>query len=162
MLQDQVICLTDPDLWFSDSSSDRLVAAELCNECFFKEDCKILGEKENHGVWGGVDRTGTQPKVSLCRNKKHPKEGPGPCLPCRKESQAAYYQKNSVSINKKKHASHPKIKKRKNVLGGYCVNGHLLDEKTVSIRKNDGALLCKKCRVKARIVPSQKNVRTFK
>ena len=164
MLQDQLMCQTDPDLWFSDSYEGRLIAADLCSSCPFLEECKILGEKESFGVWGGVDRTGLEvPVVKTCRSGRHEKTGPGTCVPCRQESQASYYKKNSVEINKKKHQNSPHIKKRKNVEGGYCVNGHKLEGTNILLRSTDKAVLCKKCihGKKAKIIPSEKSVRTF-
>lgn len=164
MLQDHVICQTDPDLWFSDSPSERALAVDLCEDCWFKEDCQLLGSSESFGVWGGIDRTGVEvPKIKTCRSGRHEKTELGTCIPCRQESQAAYYKKNAVSINKKKHLASPKKKVRRNVEGGYCVNGHKLEEPNILIRSNDKAVLCKKCIYgkKATIIPSVKNVRTF-
>ena len=164
MLQDQVICQTDPELWFSDSPSERQKASEFCQGCWFKDECEVLGTVEEFGVWGGVDRTHSEvPKIKTCRSGKHVKTEPGTCLACRKESQGAYYRKNSVSINRKKQQNHPHIKKRRNVEGGYCVNGHKLEGDNIIVRSNDKALLCKSCihGKKAKIVPSEKNVRTF-
>lgn len=164
MLQDQVICQTNPDLWFSDSSSERRVASLLCGDCWFKDECKVLGSSESFGVWGGEDRTGVSvPKVKTCRSGRHEKTEPGTCVPCRQESQASYYKKNAQEINKKKQINSPHIKKRKNVEGGYCVNGHKLEGRNILLRSTDKALLCKKCihGKKVKIIPSIKNVRTF-
>jgi hypothetical protein len=142
MQQDQVICQTDPDLWFSSSKKERQDAIILCGTCPIQEECKILGENESWGVWGGVDRTGEESPIKYCRSGKHEKTGTGTCLACRRESQAAYHKAHAKEINAKK----PKrIKPRKHVLGGYCVNGHLLQEGSVSIRSSDQAILCKKC-----------------
>lgn len=142
MLQDHVICQTNPDLWFSSFSSKRSEAIALCDTCWFKEECRILGRNETWGVWGGLDRTGEESEVKYCRSGKHVKEGPGTCLPCRRESQAAYHKEHAKAINAKKK---PKLRPRRNVEGGYCVNGHLLENKNITIRSSDKAVLCKKC-----------------
>lgn len=143
MLQDQVICQTDPDLWFSSFKTQRAEAALLCQDCWFKDECQILGKNEIWGVWGGIDRTGEESEVKYCRAGKHIKNGPGTCLECRHESQKAYYEKHKVKLNSKKKPR--KNPPRKHVVGGYCVNGHLLEGSNVTIRANDKAVLCKKC-----------------
>jgi hypothetical protein len=143
MLQDPVICQTDPDLWFSSYKSVRENVAELCGDCWFKEECEILGRNESWGVWGGIDRTGEEPEIKYCRAGKHVKTSEGSCHECRKESQAAYYQRNKTSIDAKRKPRKPRP--RKHFVGGYCVNGHLLEGKNVTIREKDQAVLCKKC-----------------
>jgi hypothetical protein len=145
MLQDHVICQTDPDLWFSDSQSGKLLAQDFCSTCFFKEDCLKLAVSNNevHGIWGGIDFSDPNSRktsdIVLCRAKKHLRKRGENCSECKKEAQKRYNAKRDYSKSPKK------TKPRKHVLGGYCVNGHKLEESTTTVRSSDQALLCKKC-----------------
>ncbi|WP_330236125.1 WhiB family transcriptional regulator [Streptomyces sp. NBC_00566] len=54
---------TDPELWFSGSSSDRALAVALCRECPLQRECAqhALDRPELRGVWGATtaaDRRG--------------------------------------------------------------------------------------------------------
>ncbi|MET9098323.1 WhiB family transcriptional regulator [Streptomyces antibioticus] len=54
---------TDPDLWFSRSSTDRALAVALCQECPVRTACAqyALNDRSLTGVWGGTtaaDRRG--------------------------------------------------------------------------------------------------------
>lgn len=146
MLQDQlttVICQVLPDLWFSESESKKSIARDLCSDCWFKEDClqRAIDNSEVHGIWGGVDFSNPLERISStikkCRNGHElPPEG-GNCYTCRRISQKKYDKKIKKNYNK--------TKPRKNILGGYCLNDHLLSEDNVTIRSSDQAVLCKKC-----------------
>jgi hypothetical protein len=55
----QALCAqTDPDLFFSDSASQIEQAKAICRQCPVREDClsQALQNKEEFGVWGGLDR----------------------------------------------------------------------------------------------------------
>ncbi|WP_069773055.1 WhiB family transcriptional regulator [Streptomyces sp. LUP30] len=47
---------TDPELWFSKSSTDRDRAIALCEECPIRRECAqyALDDREVSGVWGGT------------------------------------------------------------------------------------------------------------
>lgn len=47
---------TDPELWFSRSSSERALAVALCRECPIREACAqyALDNRDVTGVWGGT------------------------------------------------------------------------------------------------------------
>ncbi|MBL1107375.1 WhiB family transcriptional regulator [Streptomyces sp. 5-8] len=47
---------TDPDLWFSKSSTERALAQALCRECPLQQPCAqyALDNPELRGVWGGT------------------------------------------------------------------------------------------------------------
>lgn len=49
--------------WFAVGSAGRskvpdatFAAIAICEQCPVKEPCRVAGEGEHHGVWGGVDR----------------------------------------------------------------------------------------------------------
>lgn len=138
-------CSTNPDLWFSDKSKDKEQAKIICSECWFKDQCLLLA-KENHeeyGIWGEVDFSSQEvravTKVIKCRSGKHVLDTPGNCPLCRKETRQAYEKRTGRSNRKRK------TRPRKNVMGGYCSNEHLLNESNIIKRSSDGAILCKKC-----------------
>lgn len=143
MVQQTVICQVEPDMWFSKSESKKSLAKDLCSECFFQETCLeiAVNQDEVHGIWGGVDFSDPNQRISSsvkrCR-KGHelPPEG-GSCYTCRRISQKKY--------DKKIKKNYTKIKVRKNVEGGYCINDHLLDTDNITIRSSDGSIMCRKC-----------------
>lgn len=54
-------CSEEPDLWISDSTSDRAQAARRCGPCPIKAECAAAAEANQEVfVWGGIDY-GTQP-----------------------------------------------------------------------------------------------------
>lgn len=58
-------CRTNnPDLWFSDDPVEVAEAMYLCQLCPIIELCRVWGEREVRGVWGGVARGSTR-KVRL-------------------------------------------------------------------------------------------------
>ncbi|MDH6462093.1 hypothetical protein M2302_002268 [Micromonospora sp. A200] len=47
-----MICQNDPELFFDPAREDE--AKDACSFCPLMEQCKILGEAEEYGVWGGI------------------------------------------------------------------------------------------------------------
>lgn len=106
-------------------------------------------EKENHGVWGGIDFSGQGNMnkgasiVKYCRKKLHVlPNGKGRCKICIRIRSQEYNKTPSGQAKRKKQNA----KKHKNVLGGKCSSGkHTLTKENTQLRSNDKALMCKDC-----------------
>jgi WhiB family redox-sensing transcriptional regulator len=57
--RDDALCLRtgDPDLWFSDNSMSKAVAADICSTCPVQEQCLAwaVTSGQRFGIWGGLD-----------------------------------------------------------------------------------------------------------
>lgn len=133
----------DPDIWFSPGSV--LLAQSICSSCPVKRQCLEMASLngEIHGVWGGVDFSIPEKRVSsetrLCRKKLHHYSvNLNTCPECRKASYRSYDQKVKSWRNKQE----PYIRKK---IGDLCANKHVLTEDNIIIRSSDNATLCKKC-----------------
>lgn len=47
-------CATDPDMWFSEDAEKVREAKHACDSCPTREECAVLGEDEEFGIWGGM------------------------------------------------------------------------------------------------------------
>lgn len=138
-MRDTPCTLQDPDIWFSETEADVTLAKSLCQGCWFKDQCKVLGKNEGYGIWGGEEAKNTiseEPSVKYCRKGLHVKQGKGTCIECRRASQRSY-EKTS-----KRHYKKPYVRQE---LGDYCANDHLLTSGNTSIRSGDEALICLTC-----------------
>ena len=51
-------CSADPERWTGDDATARAFAAMECiGACPLLTPCRTAGLLEDHGVWGGIDRT---------------------------------------------------------------------------------------------------------
>jgi hypothetical protein len=156
-------CQTNPDLFFSDDDASKSIAKGVCSSCPVRVACKktAFENREKHGIWGGVDMsTARLPKLdtTYCRSGKHklPEvRDNNQCKECRDETQKAYqlraardqtpgYLRKLENAKKRKNSNRSR---HKNVLGGKCKEGHLLETegKDFFVRNTDKALVCKKC-----------------
>ncbi|GAB1821401.1 hypothetical protein HerbRD11066_45650 [Herbidospora sp. RD11066] len=55
LIEAEIPCRTDPDLWFAESPEDVEFAKALCGGCPIRETClaRALEREEPWGVWGG-------------------------------------------------------------------------------------------------------------
>lgn len=55
-----VPCTADPESWTGEDPDDRETAARACLGCPARWPCELFAtaNRETHGVWAGVDRTG--------------------------------------------------------------------------------------------------------
>lgn len=147
-------CQANPDLWYSNISSERREAKKICSSCPFKVDClKTATENgETHGIWGGKNfsndtTVAASTRNKTCRSGKHNKDYAGTCKQCRAETQRRYDQKitrekGTAYQNKQKH----KNKKKKNEIGKMCRNGkHMLSKDNTRVRAYDSSLVCVPC-----------------
>lgn len=56
-------CTTNPELWSSVDPDDQARAVAGCHRCPDMEACRVLGEGEVRGIWGGVVRGRTSVPV---------------------------------------------------------------------------------------------------
>lgn len=57
------VCQQDPELWFSQNVVDKRKAVKLCHACPFQIECAKDGEKQEFGIWGGVDMSNTDTRA---------------------------------------------------------------------------------------------------
>ena len=152
-------CQDNPDLWFSDNDRDKIEAKLICLDCPLKVACKstAIENREKYGIWGGTDfstyRHAKHQNI-MCRKGKHKlpevREN-NQCQECRKDTQKAWTDKQAREktpyyLAKLKSNNHGKT--RKNVVGGKCKDGHLLETegKDYFVRTVPAhAIVCKKC-----------------
>lgn len=96
--QDAARCAeVDPEIFFPDRGASVRDAKRVCQGCEVREKCLefALENGFRDGIWGGTterQRRGMTPRrivprlaAPLCASGRHPKNGPGRCLECKKE-----------------------------------------------------------------------------
>ncbi|WP_435252205.1 WhiB family transcriptional regulator [Streptomyces tendae] len=79
-------CRLDPDAWFSTDATERHGAARQCHACPLLLACQqhALANREQHGVWGGVDFEARAAGCGTDRGfQAHRTRGEQPCPLCR-------------------------------------------------------------------------------
>lgn len=139
-------CQENPDLWFSNTLTDIRLAQDICSSCSLKDKCyqTAVDNNEEFGIWGGVlfsPQPKEEPEVKMCRSGEHVWiEGQKTCKECRKITAARYAAKNPREYKPGRVRD-----RKKNKVGGLCINKHELIGDNVVIRDKDNAVLCKKC-----------------
>lgn len=170
-----VKCQEEPDLFFSDKISDKLLAKDICSSCPFKSSCfaSAVEAKERFGIWGGEDFSemnlprkryeDPNKATGYCRKGIHPKEAPGKCKPCAKEQDKVYakrYYQKLKDEGRLQEVLGAARERRKHKIGGLCNNKkHLLTTENTMIREYDGALMCGDCYRRVRPVVLSQEVR---
>lgn len=166
LLEVEVPCQEDPDLFFSDDESNKTEAKKICSTCPFKDKCLLQAKKlnEDYGIWGGKDFSKVKQLtpgkhnilLGLCRNGRHKYTPPGTCKGCVKESKARSWKKRY----EKKKADGTLVhnaSRKKNVIGGKCKNNHELTLNNTRVRSYDKALMCSDCirRIRPTVISSR-------
>lgn len=71
---------TDPEAFFPDYERDGRMAKEVCKECPVKQDCfdYAVSNKEEFGIWGGVDFTVRRTETERLNDFRQQGEGTRP------------------------------------------------------------------------------------
>lgn len=172
----EVKCQDNPDLFFSDNPSHKLLAKNICEGCPVQKTChdNAVENQERHGIWGGFDfsevkysskKKSEDPNTALglCKNGLHPKTRKGRCEPCYREAgrrcKRRFYQrlKDEGRLEEVLGAAR---EKRKQKIGGLCRSKrHVLTADNTMIRGYDGALMCAQCYRRVRPVVLSQEVR---